>query len=273
MKDCLSYQSYMRSPYRSIKHSTYFDAYDALFARYRGKPITFVEIGVLGGGSLFMWRDFFGPEARIIGIDLHPDARKWEEHGFEIVVGSQSDEAFWQDFVQRIGPLDVVLDDGGHTFEQQVVTSEKLLDGIKDGGMLVVEDTHTSYLDGFGPKSHSFIEYTKRYIDRINHRFGELAATGCDRRVWSVQVYESIVAFHVNRKASDLRSVPTENGGERDLAEDMRDSDCSEAQNFNAAASRFAILKAVPGVKPLGRWVREQAVNRGVKKRIGRYFQ
>jgi hypothetical protein len=94
MKNTLSYESYLKSPFKSIKHSTYFDIYDDLFSRYRNKNITFVEIGILGGGSLFMWRDFFGPEARIIGVDLNPSAKKWEGEGFEIFIGSQSDEKF-----------------------------------------------------------------------------------------------------------------------------------------------------------------------------------
>ena len=46
MEDTLSYKSYLKSPIRSIKHSTYFDTYDDLFSRYRNKEITFVEIGV-----------------------------------------------------------------------------------------------------------------------------------------------------------------------------------------------------------------------------------
>ena len=52
-----------------------------------GKEITFVEIGILDGGSLFMWRDFFGNKARIIGVDLNPEAKKWEKEGFEIFIG------------------------------------------------------------------------------------------------------------------------------------------------------------------------------------------
>ena len=91
MKNLNSYKSFMKSPYNSIKHSTYFDSYDYFFNDYIGKEITFLEIGVLAGGSLFMWRDYFGPKARIIGIDFNPNAKKWEEHGFEIFIGSQSD--------------------------------------------------------------------------------------------------------------------------------------------------------------------------------------
>ena len=61
-----------------------------MFNGYVGKKITFVEIGVLQGGSLFMWREYFGKNARIIGIDLHPNAKELEKHGFEIYIGNQS---------------------------------------------------------------------------------------------------------------------------------------------------------------------------------------
>ena len=110
-----SYKCFINAKYASIKLDTYFHVYDRLFKEYRGKKITFVEIGVFNGGSLFMWRDYFGPEARIIGVDLNPGARKWEEHGFEIYIGNQADIAFWRNFFQEIGDVDVILDDGGHT--------------------------------------------------------------------------------------------------------------------------------------------------------------
>ncbi len=55
MSELESYKSYMASKYLSIKHSSYFHVYDEVFGKYRGRPITFVEIGVLNGGSLFMW--------------------------------------------------------------------------------------------------------------------------------------------------------------------------------------------------------------------------
>ena len=73
MENLEKYKSYKKSPFKSIKHNTYFECYDHFFSKYRGKKITFVEIGVLGGGSLFMWRDYFGEKARTIGVDLNKD--------------------------------------------------------------------------------------------------------------------------------------------------------------------------------------------------------
>ena len=107
---------------------------------------------------------FFGKKARIIGVEFNPAAKKWEKDGFEIFIGSQSDEKFWDNFFKKIGSVDIILDDGGHTNEQQIVTAHKGIPFIKDGGLLIVEDTHTSYMTKFGnPSKYSFIEWSKKY--------------------------------------------------------------------------------------------------------------
>ena len=232
MKNTDSYRSYLASPYQSIKHSTYFQSYDHFFSQYRDKEITFVEVGVLGGGSLFMWRDYFGPKARIIGIDFNPNAKKWEDEGFEIFIGSQSDEEFWADFVEKVGGIDILLDDGGHTYEQQIVTTECVLASINDGGLLLVEDTHTSYMDGFGPRSKSFLEYVKTRIDAVNQRFAKFSDKPSERRIWSIEIVESMVAFKVRKDASKMISEPTVNHGKDDLAADFRYADNPSLQIF-----------------------------------------
>ena len=163
---------------------------------------------MLHGGSLFMWREFFGPKARIIGIDLNPRAKKWEEEGFEIHIGDQSNPSFWRKLTSEIGPIDIFLDDGGHTYTQQIITAECVLDSISDGGMLVVEDTHTSYMEGFGDQNFSFIKYVKLWIDKINSRFSSFNTDQNSGKIWSVEIFDSIVAFNVSKEASGLKSEP-----------------------------------------------------------------
>ena len=236
-----------QSEYYALKYKNYFPIYEKLFSRFKGKKITFVEIGVLSGGSLFMWRDFFGPKARIIGIDLNPSAKKWEAEGFEIFIGSQSDENFWDNFIDKVGMVDVILDDGGHSYDQQIITTEKMLDNIRDNGILIVEDTHTSYMRGFGSQKYSFINYTKNFIDKINFRFGSFQEKKCDNRVWNIQIYESIVAFKINRKASNLSSKKTENEGIDDSANDFRYHDNKSITFMKKLRSSFKFLKFIPG--------------------------
>ena len=251
-KNTNSYQSFQNSPYKSTKHTTYFDIYDDLFSKYRGEKITFVEIGVLGGGSLFMWRDFFGEEARIIGIDLNPSAKKWEKDGFEIFIGSQSDTNFWNNFTSQVKGIDIVLDDGGHTYEQQIITAESLLPFINDGGLLVVEDTHTSYMSrNFGLKRYSFMEYVKRLADRINFRFGGFNNESAESRIWSIQIYESIVAFHINKKATFI-SEQIQNNGIGD-SDDFRLKDNSALTTFERMENKYPFIRFIPGINSLRR--------------------
>lgn len=221
------YEAFRRSPYLSNKHSSYFQTYGELFEKYRGKPITFVEIGVFSGGSLFMWRDYFGPLARIIGVEFNPDAVRWQEHGFEIHIGSQSDPDFWQRFFAAVGPVDLVLDDSGHTYEQQISTVHYCLPHIKDGGMIAVEDTHTSYFKDFGyPSRFSFIEWVKVLIDNINSRFHSVNASSLDysQSIHSIETFESIVAFKINRAAC-IPGHPVTNAGQSVNPQDFRFKD------------------------------------------------
>ena len=62
-------KSFKSSPKYSIKWSNYFDIYENLFKKFVNKNITLVEVGIGNGGSLFMWRKFFGKKIRIIGVE------------------------------------------------------------------------------------------------------------------------------------------------------------------------------------------------------------
>jgi len=199
-----TYKSYLKSNLRSIKIETYFGVYDEVLNKFRKKNITFVEIGVLHGGSLKMWRDYFGNKARIIGVDINPEAKKMEAEGFEIFIGSQSSEKFWDDFFKKVGNVDIILDDGGHQNIQQIITLHKSIPNINDGGVIIIEDVHTSYLPRFGnPSSLSFINFAKNKIDKINYRFPQIKnKKDVEKKIYSVAFYESIVVFNINAKKS-----------------------------------------------------------------------
>ena len=262
------YKSYLNSPYFSIKVSTYFKSYEHFFEKYRGKEFTFIEVGVLRGGSLFMWREYFGPKARIIGIDLNPNAKKWEKEGFEIFIGSQCDENFWKEVVSKVGGIDVVLDDGGHTYEQQIITVESLIDSMNDGGLIVVEDTHTSYMDCFGPKKFSFINYVKNKIDQINYRFDfKKQFKKVERRIWSIEIVESMVAFKIDRNASNEISKVINNNGISDKAVDFRNVNNSALTNFDAFSKKFKFIRNIPF---LWIYIRNLLANRKFKAK--KYF-
>jgi len=198
---------FFESEYYSLKYKNYFPIYEKLFSRFRGKKITFVEIGVLSGGSLFMWRNYFGKDARIIGVELNPDAKRFEKDGFEIHIGNQSDKNFWKLFFEKVGEVDIILDDGGHTNFQQIVTTSSCVPFIKDEGILVVEDVFHSYGVSYGkkgfynPSKYSFINFCKKIVDDINYRFPESKKFqfSLNKYVSSINFFEAIVAFNIDR--------------------------------------------------------------------------
>lgn len=180
----------------------YFDIYHRHFAPYRGKPITVVEFGVSHGGSLQMWKKYFGRSARIIGVDIDPRCATLTAPGIEVVIGDQEDRDFLQGLSERIGPIDVLIEDGGHTMQQQIATFEVFWPAIRKGGVYLVEDLHTSYWPEFGGghlKPDTFIEYAKRLIDKLNAwhaRPGDgLAPDEYSHTIDGMHVYDSIIVF------------------------------------------------------------------------------
>ena len=230
-----SYQSFQKSKFLSIKHDNFFPIYEKTFQRYRGKPIVFVEIGIFHGGSVF------------IGIDLDPGAKKWEEHGFEIWIGDQSDPKFWENFFSTVGPVDILLDDGGHTNEHQLITILEALPNIRNGGVLLVEDVYTSYSGDYGnPSRYSFISFCKNVIDIVNSRYGQFATSRSiiTDLVWSTEFFESVVCFHVDRTLC-TRSFGIQNEGFRDNATDFR------YENVNILVKGVRLLAVLLSTKDL----------------------
>src|SRR5580700_11200432 len=66
--------------------------YARYFAPLRQLPIRLLEIGIYGGASLKMWEAFF-PSARIYGIDLNPQCKRFETERTKVFIGDQADPA------------------------------------------------------------------------------------------------------------------------------------------------------------------------------------
>ena len=234
------------SEYHTIKYRNYFPIYEKLFSKFVNKKITFVEIGVLSGGSLFMWRKYFGKDARIIGIDLNSDAKRFEKNGFEIFIGNQSDENFWKVFFEKVGDVDIILDDGGHTNFQQIVTACCCAPHIKDNGILAVEDVYHSYgvshgsKGFFNPSKYSFINFCKKFVDDINYRFpgSKNFKFSLNEYIYSIEFFESFVSFKIDRKLCKIKNEVLRNKGYNILAKDL-----SHQHHENLPGSNKFVLK------------------------------
>lgn len=198
-----------------FKHLPYFDIYERHFSKYRGKDINLLEIGVGYGGSLKMWKNYFGklnPNAKvnIYGIDIKERCKKFEEDGIKIFIGSQSDREFLHELKKEIPKLDILIDDGGHIPEEQIITFEEMFECIKDGGLYFCEDVYTSYWGNMNNDfKNSFIEYTKKLIDYLNANWtlegDDLEANSFTESAYSIHYYEGIVA--IEKKLRDKRHI------------------------------------------------------------------
>jgi hypothetical protein len=218
------YDIFQASALPASKYDTYFGAYEDLLGKYKNRDITFVEVGVLGGGSLEAWKKYLGSHSRIIGVDLNPALKETlGARGFEIFIGDQSDSAFWKRFYESVGNIDVLLDDGGHSNLQTWTTLKHAIPHVNDGGTIVVEDTHASYMQDFGnPSAGSFISRVKEIVDDINYRSyrigdedrkkklpNRLEGLDVSRCVHSVKFYESIVGFSIDTRLARVPRMVT----------------------------------------------------------------
>lgn len=183
------------------KWNHYFDIYERHFSQYRGQEIVILEIGVFHGGSLQLWKKYFGSRAKVYGIDINPDCKSFEEENIEIFIGSQSDRHFLQEVKIKIPPIDILIDDGGHSMQQQIVTFEELYGHVKSNGVYLCEDLHTSYWLDFGggyKRRGTYIEYTKSFVDKINAFHSKQKALQADdftRSTNSIHYYDSVIVL------------------------------------------------------------------------------
>jgi hypothetical protein len=117
-----------------------------------------------------MWRNYFGAGARIVGIDLDARCRRFEDEATTILIGDQSDRRFLAEVRERVPQVDIVIDDGGHTMEQQITSFEELYPHVQPEGVYLCEDIHTSFWPQFGGgyrREGTFLEYGKALVDRL----------------------------------------------------------------------------------------------------------
>jgi hypothetical protein len=189
------------------KWDHYFEIYEQYFEKYRGQQINLLEIGVSQGGSIELWKKYFGDQLNIYSVDINPQCEIFKSLTTKLYIGSQEDEGFLSFLQNDLPEFDIIIDDGGHTMRQQILTFEYLFLKLKEGGIYLVEDTHTSYWYNYGgglKKKSSFIEYSKKIIDSLYS--GHLINTNGivddekTKHVTSISFHDSIVVFEKKKR-------------------------------------------------------------------------
>lgn len=196
-------EKYFRTNKKKLIHKWvhYFDIYHRHFERFRGKRVVVLEFGVNQGGSLEMWRHYFGRRAMIYGVDIDPRCARLSGRRTKIFIGDQEDREFLRSIAAEIGRIDVLIEDGGHTMGQQIATFEELYPHVSDDGVFLIEDLHTSYWPHYGGGYHrpgTFMEYAKGLTDQLNawhSKDPDFAVDDFTRTTRSMHFYDSIVVF------------------------------------------------------------------------------
>ncbi len=124
------------------KWEHYFDIYHHHFSKFVGTPVKILEIGIYSRGSLEMWRSYFGKDCHIYGVDIEESCKSYENDNTTIFIGDQEEPDFWNQFNEQVNGVDIIIDDGGHSPNQQKVTLESMLPFVRPGGVYLCEDIH-----------------------------------------------------------------------------------------------------------------------------------
>lgn len=176
----------------------YFDIYQRHFEKFVGTEVHIAEVGVYSGGSLDMWRAYFGDRCRVYGIDIEESCRAYENEYTQIFIGDQADRSFWRRFRNEVPVLDIFVDDGGHRPDQQVATLEEILPHLQPGGIYLCED--------IGRLNNEFAAFLSGLAARLNVYSNPLdapvtsRAEGIQQSVDSIHLYPYVAVIE---KASE----------------------------------------------------------------------
>lgn len=157
----------------SEKYENYFDIYDTILPKYLGKHPHIMEIGVGGGGSIEMWLKYFNNAVTVYALDGDKSTldNKFDNADIRYSCVDQGSDEHWDAYLKDNPKFDIIIDDGSHKMDHQVLSLNKLFKHLNDNGVYIVENVCTSYWPEYGggfKKQSTFIEYVKNIIDLLN---------------------------------------------------------------------------------------------------------
>lgn len=189
----------------------YIPLYDRYFGPWKGRAPRFLEIGVSKGGSLQLWRRFFGPEAVIFGIDIDPRCARFDGQAGQVRIGSQDDPEFLASVVEEMGGLDLVVDDGSHVMAHIEASLACLFPRLASDGIYLIEDLHTAYWEDWGggvDRPENFFNSVRRMIDGMHRWYHDApgARPGIEGRLAGIHVHDSLVVLEKGPGAAPVHS-------------------------------------------------------------------
>lgn len=175
-----------------LKWKHYFNIYHRHFSKFIGQKVHILEVGVASGGSLEMWKNYFGSNCQIYGVDIEEACKAYEDDSIKIFIGDQTDRNFWKQFKREVPTLDIVIDDGGHEPHQQIATLEELLPHLRPGGVYLCEDIHGTF-NNF----HTYITGLTHNLNALQEFGYKPIKSGSGLASFSTYFQDAIQSFHL----------------------------------------------------------------------------
>ncbi len=194
----------------------YTEIYAQHFAALRHQPMKFLEIGICAGASVKLWESYF-PNATLHFIDNNNSSIQYFSSRAQYHFLDQENAPALIAFANQAGGnFDIIIDDGGHTMRQQIVSFETLFPYLKSGGLYIIEDLHTSYWKqwgGHGTFSNpaagpgTTVEFLKKLVEDVNYPgaaeggywewartppFMRVKLNNYQQDIYSIQFYKSL---------------------------------------------------------------------------------
>ncbi len=189
----------------------YFDIYHRHFGKFVGREVHVLEVGIYSGGSLEMWKEYFGPKCQVYGVDIQEACKVYEDERTKIFVGDQADRAFWKLFKEQAPAIDIIIDDGGHQTEQQIVTLEEMLPHLRPGGVYLCEDTLGAY-NGFAAYAQALADNLNKFVWKSNGdeagRLYSASTTEFQKAIRSIHLYPFVTVIEKADSPADEFIAP-----------------------------------------------------------------
>ena len=212
---------------KSDKWEHYFDIYDHCLSRFYDKKISFLEIGIQNGGSIEVAQKLFDPKSSLSGLDIDPRCSDISNilKDVKIYIGSQVDEQLLNKIATDHNKnFDVIIDDGSHIQSHMIFTFTRMFQFINDGGVYLIEDTHTNYSPShqesfFGIGLYDYFKGLSErlnldYMDPASRQRYKIPRNRRDKRdyhndinhfIFSIEFFDSIIAIRKKQKLEPLR--------------------------------------------------------------------
>jgi hypothetical protein len=157
---------------KNTLHS-YLPLYQKLLVSKKNTAKNVLEVGILNGGSIKLWNDFF-TNANVYGVDTMDIKNVWEKitNKEKIILYTSNDAYdnvfFTTNFLNKNIKFDFMLDDGPHTLETMKEFIKLYSQIMTDDGILIIEDVQS--WDWIDILKNEVPEHLKKFIKTYDLR-------------------------------------------------------------------------------------------------------